>query len=171
MHVNLKGSFKKAKKITGLRAQYLYYCYLLGVLPKNKQRHEPLLPTLKTELTRLNQYTDQIRLLWKYRIDTDEQLKEFIFEREMKIQFLIIERNKVYNILRRCNDLEKIKALKIGRDSISAQLVKYRKEIKTANGVLDNTDNIRKNIKLTHEVKISLSTKYRIKDFSYIREQ
>jgi len=166
----LKGSFKAARKITGLRAQYLHYCYLLGVLPKNKPRRGPLHPTLKIELIRINQYTDQIRLLWKYRIDNDEQLKEFIFEREMKIQSLISERNKVYNVLRRCTDLETIEELKFGRDSISKQITTYRKELKVANGVVENTNKIREYVKLTREMENSQNTKNGKKGLSNIRE-
>ena len=42
----MKGKFQSAKKITGLRALYLHYCYLLGVFPKQKQRR-PLSPEMR----------------------------------------------------------------------------------------------------------------------------
>lgn len=41
-----KGSFTTVKKVTGLKALYLYYCYRLGYLPKKKQ-YKPLSPEMK----------------------------------------------------------------------------------------------------------------------------
>ncbi|MFQ6963505.1 MAG: hypothetical protein ACLRR6_05185 [Oscillospiraceae bacterium] len=34
----LKGSLAKTKKVTGFRALYFHYCYLLGIFPKRKPR-------------------------------------------------------------------------------------------------------------------------------------
>ncbi|MDO4365014.1 MAG: hypothetical protein Q4C99_10865, partial [Clostridia bacterium] len=36
----VKGNLKNAKKITGLKALYFKYLYMLGVLPKNKNERE-----------------------------------------------------------------------------------------------------------------------------------
>lgn len=35
-HARLHGDFKNARKITGFRALYFHYCYLLGIFPKNQ---------------------------------------------------------------------------------------------------------------------------------------
>lgn len=37
---SLSGNWKGRKKVTGFRALYLHYCYLLGVFPKNKQQNK-----------------------------------------------------------------------------------------------------------------------------------
>ena len=40
----VSGNWKGRKKVTGFRALYLHYCYLLGVFPKNKQQNKRLCP-------------------------------------------------------------------------------------------------------------------------------
>lgn len=57
------------------------------------------------------------------------------------------QRNKIYNILRRCKDTDKISNLKSERDVYTKQLTKLRKEIKTANTILNDVDEIKLNIK------------------------
>jgi len=159
----LIGNYTKAKKITGLRALYLYYCYMLGVIPKNKPRREPLHPKLKAELMKVRQYSEQVCFLWKNKIDTDKQLKDFISNAEIKIQSLTSERTSVYNKLRRCTDPERIKELKSTRDNISRQISQYRKDLKSANDVFKNTERIKENIRLEWEIQatkdINLKTK------------
>ena len=57
------------------------------------------------------------------------------------------QRNKIYNILRICKDTDKISNLKSERDVYTKQLTKLRKEIKTANTILNDVDEIKLNIK------------------------
>ena len=38
IRIRLFGSLEKARKITGFRALYFHYCYLLGIFPKSKPR-------------------------------------------------------------------------------------------------------------------------------------
>ena len=147
------GNYSRVRKITGLRALYLHYCYLLGVIPKNKPHHEPLHPRLKTEITKMHQYSDQIRLLWKYKIDTTEQLEDFISTTEQKSRSLISERTGIYNKLRRCVEPERIQALKSVRDELSEQIAQCRNELKSANGILGNMDKVKENINLERELR------------------
>lgn len=57
------------------------------------------------------------------------------------------QRKQVYNKLRGCKDTDKILSLKSERDVCANQLTKLRQEIKTANAILNDTDEIKKNIK------------------------
>lgn len=38
IQVRLFGSLENTRKITGFRALYFHYCYLLGIFPKNKPK-------------------------------------------------------------------------------------------------------------------------------------
>ena len=147
------GNYSRARKISGLRALYMHYCYLLGVVPKSNPRRKPLHPRLKAELIKVRQYSEQIRLLWKYKIDTAEQLKDFISATEEKSLSLISERTGIYNKLRRCAKPEQIQGLKTVRDELSGQIAQCRNKLKSANGVLENADKIRGNIRLERDVK------------------
>ena len=73
--IRVSGNFKQTRKIGGLRGLYLHYCYLLGILPKNrpsisaKQVHV----LFRADLLKLNTISKETKLLCHYHIDTAEQ--------------------------------------------------------------------------------------------------
>lgn len=141
-----KGSFQAVKKVTGLKALYLYYCYRLGYLPKKKQ-HKPLSPEMKEAWRKINRYSNQVILISKYNLDDTDEVEQFINDNKEQIITITNQRNQIYNKLRRCKDTGKISNLKSERDVCTKQLTKLRKEIKTANTILNDVDEIKKNIK------------------------
>lgn len=61
------------KKLTGFRALYVHYLYLLGIRkPPHKRQSIPF--AVRKEVTRLNRYASQFRFLQANRIDTQGQL-------------------------------------------------------------------------------------------------
>lgn len=141
-----KGSFTTVRKITGLKALYLYYCYRLGYLPK-KNQHKPLSPELKEAWRKVDKLSQQVRLISKYKFDDVNDVQQFINSNQEQIVLITNKRNQIYNKLRRCKDTDKISELKFERDYYTKQLTKLRKEIKTANTVLDDVEKIKTNIK------------------------
>lgn len=141
-----KGSFATVKKVTGLKALYLYYCYRLGYLPK-KNQHKPLSPEMKQAWRKIDKLSQQVKLISKYKFDDANDVKQFINSNQEQIVLITNKRNQIYNKLRRCKDTDKISELKFERDYYTKQLTKLRKEIKTANTVLDDVEKIKTNIK------------------------
>lgn len=141
-----KGSFATVKKITGLKALYLYYCYRLGYLPKKKQ-HKPLSPELKEAWRKIDRYSHQVILISKYNLDDTDKVKQFISDNKEQIVTITNQRNQIYNKLRRCKDTVKISNLKSERDVCTKQLTKLRKEIKTANTILTDVEGMKLDIK------------------------
>lgn len=141
-----KGSFASVKKVTGLRALYLYYCYRLGYLPR-KNQHKPLSPEMKQAWRKINELSNQVRLISKYNLNDTEDIKQFIHSNKEQIVLITNQRNQIYNKLRRCKDTDKISRLKFERDCCTKQLTKLRKEIKTADAILTDTDEMKSNIK------------------------
>ncbi len=68
-----RGSFQHTRKITGLKALYLYYCYLLGYLPK-KNQHKPLSPEMREAWRRIDRYSQNIRLICKHDFKTTDDV-------------------------------------------------------------------------------------------------
>lgn len=141
-----KGSFATVKKITGLKALYLYYCYRLGYLPKKKQ-HKPLSPEMKEAWRKIDRYSNQVILISKYNLDDTDKVKQFINDNKEQIITITNQRNQIYNKLRRCKDTDKIASLKSDRDRCSVKLKRLRTEIKTANTILTDIEGIKQNIK------------------------
>lgn len=141
-----KSSFATVKKITGLKALYLYYCYRLGYLPKKKQ-HKPLSPEMREAWRKIDKLSEQVRLISKYNLDDATDVKQLIADNQEQIVTISHQRNQIYNKLRRCKDTEKISELKSERNICTKQLTKLRKEIKTANTILNDVEKIKMNIK------------------------
>ena len=74
-----KGSFATVKKITGLKALYLYYCYRLGYSPKKKQ-HKPLSPEMKQAWRKIDKLSNQVRLISKYALNNIDDVIRMIFK-------------------------------------------------------------------------------------------
>lgn len=142
----LKGSFASVKKVTGLKALYLYYCYRLGFLPR-KNQHKPLSPEMKQAWRKIDKLSNQVRLISKYNLNNTDDVQQFINNNNEQIILITNHRNQIYNKLRRCKDTNKILNLKSERDICTNQLMKLRKEIKTADAILTDTDEMKKNIK------------------------
>jgi len=147
-----KGSFATVKKITGLKALYLYYCYRLGYSPKKKQ-HKPLSPEMKQAWRKIDKLSNQVRLISKYALDNTNDIQNLISNNKEQIILITNQRNQIYNTLRRCKDTDKILSLKFERDCYTKELTKLRKEIKTANAILNDVDEIKMNIKAETDIQ------------------
>ncbi|NCB52172.1 MAG: hypothetical protein EOM54_09865 [Clostridia bacterium] len=140
----MKSSLTNAKRIGGLRGLYLHYCYLLGILPKNSGRR-PLSPELREEWRHIDEISRQAKLICREKLDTAADVQSFIGKRNSDLELLTAARNRCYNQLRRCEDPEAIIKIRHERDGLTKQIATLRKEIKTAQGVLDRSEAIHKN--------------------------
>lgn len=87
------GDLKQARKVTGFRALYFHYCYLLGVFPKKQNRQRGHVPhALREDLIRAQELTDEARLLSRHRIDTLEQLNAYQSEVKSQLASLTEQR-------------------------------------------------------------------------------
>lgn len=93
----VKGNLKAAKKITGFRALYIHYCFLLGVFPKGRpQASRRLHFLLREDLMKLDNITKEARLLGEHHIDTTEQLSSYKSALETEIKVLSSDRKQLY---------------------------------------------------------------------------
>ena len=150
--LRLNGSFSTVKKIGGFRGLYLHYCYCLGIIPKNSA-HRPLSPELREECRRLDSISRQAQLICREKLDTTEDITDFISGKQAEIKVLGVARQKCYNRLRRCEDGTEIAQIKAQRDRLTAAMTVCRKDIKTAENVLSRSNRLKKNWKLEQEMQ------------------
>lgn len=150
--LRLKGPFSTVKKIGGFRGLYLHYCYCLGILPK-RSKHRPLSPELREECRRLDSISRQAQLICREKLDTAEDITDFISGKQAEIKELGNARQKCYNRLRRCEDGTEIAQIKAQRDQLTAAMAVCRKDIKTAENVLSRSDRLKENLKLEQEMQ------------------
>lgn len=95
----------KPKKLTGFRALYYHYLYLLGKLgkPKSPPRKSRY---LMNEIIKLDRYMEQFNLLWKYRIDTESRLHTLEEAVQADLDALTAQRTDLYRQKRKDPDNE-----------------------------------------------------------------
>lgn len=150
--LRLKDSFSTVKKIGGFRGLYLHYCYCLGILPK-RSKHRPLSPELREECRRLDSISRQAQLICREKLDTTEDITDFISGKQAEVKELGAARQKCYNRLRRCDDGAEIAQIKAQRDRLTAAMTVCRKDIKTAENVLSRSNRLKENLKLEQEMQ------------------
>lgn len=141
------GSFKKAKKHTGLYALYLHYCYLLGYFPKDK-RHRPLSPEMREAWRRVDRLTRQVRLIAHEKLNSLDEVRAFITDTDQSIGEITAVRTQVYNKLRRCHDEGRREELFTERDDCTARLTRLRKQKKIALTIIEDDPRIKENIRI-----------------------
>ena len=127
--IKVHGNIQKARKIGGLRGLYLRYCYLLGILPKNRPPKSPkqVHMMFREDLIKLDKISKETRLLCHYRIDTTEQL--FLLKEELqgRMAELADKRKHLRYQSRSVKDSEKLSEIKEEISGLSKQIGELRK--------------------------------------------
>lgn len=135
----VSGNWKGRKKVTGFRALYLHYCYLLGVFPKNKQQNKRRLHfLLREDLIKLDAITQEARLLGTNHIDTAQQLSSYQSELETKIDTVTSQRKQLYRKQRTMavkSDEAEATKVKAEIDSLSRELKQLQWEVKLCSDI------------------------------------
>lgn len=154
-HATLRGDIKKARKITGFRALYFHYCYLLGIFPKNKPKNNKRLHfLLREDLTKLDKLSEEMKLLVRHRIDTDEQLFSYQDGLNGKIESLTAERKTLYKKQRTVtvkSDTVALEKVKSDISAISKELASLRREVRLCDDIAMRSKVMREKIKAVRE--------------------
>ena len=165
------GSFAKTKKVTGLKALYLYYCYRLGYLPKKKP-HKPLSPEMREAIRKLGRYSQQITLIYKERLNTLDDVNVFISMSTEQIKMLNNERKHIYNKLRRCTEEDTKAELISKRNDYTAVIRRIRRDVKTAKSIIEDNPKIKQNIKAEQSIqqqRFAVKHKQKVRYYDYYR--
>ena len=98
---------------------------------------------MKQEVRKMERYSNEIRLIVTAKLNTTEDVKKLYFTNWKKY------RNK----LRNCTDDNLIKEYKTKRDECTTILNKYRKNLKIANYVLQDTPRVKEVIRIEMQMK------------------
>ena len=164
----LKGSFKAAKKITGFYALYLHYCYLLGVIPKDKP-HTPLSPEMREACRKLERYSEQARLVGKYKLRDIPAVEDFIAKNQAEMKLLADYRERLRKELASCHEPDRKRELTAKRNDCTQALAQLRKEIKTAGNVIADNAEIKENIRVEEQMRRAMASPKKDKERRYVR--
>ena len=154
-HARLHGDFKSARKITGFRALYFHYCYLLGIFPKNHpKRNKRLNFLLREDLAKMDAISEEVKLLVGNHIDTAEQLSSYKEGLEARIELLTADRKSLYRKQRTVSvksDEDALTKVKAQIADISKELAALRREVRLCEDIAIRSGVIREKIKAIRE--------------------
>ena len=131
-----KSSIKKKYKPKGIIALYYYYKFLLGFHKKNNIEYK-LTPEMQKEIKKMEFYSEQIRFMCKYKLETTDAVDELKNKKLREKQIILNKRNKLYYHRNKCNnDEDKTDMLK-----------KVKKEIKLCDVIYNNVPEMKQQIK------------------------
>ena len=135
------------KKKTGFQRLYLYYCYKLGYLPKyKKQNNARLHYLLREDLLKMEQITQEVRLLGRENISTAEQLSDYKQKVESEIKSLTDNRTHLRNKVRRKLSDDELSKAKDELKDTTNKLRELRKELKLCDGIAERSKVMEQNL-------------------------
>ena len=153
--IRVSGNFKQTRKIGGLRGLYLHYCYLLGILPKNrlsisaKQVHV----LFREDLLKLNTVSKETKLLCHYHIDTAEQLFSLKDHLQKQMEQCAEERKHLRYKIRADRPEEEIQEMKEQIKVLTEKIGTLRKEAALCDGIAARSKVIEEKFKMVREEK------------------
>lgn len=161
--VKFHGQIKPARKATGFRALYYHYCYLLGIFPRNKRRlPRRVSPALREELLRGERFSQEVRLLSQYKIDTVEQLENHQVKVKTALDERISQRAVLYHQFRTVavqSDPERKDRVKQEISTLTGQIKKLSREVELCEDISQRSEKMRVNLWKVREKKENSSPK------------
>ena len=155
-----KGSVKKLRKPKGIIALYYYYCYLLKVYPKKNLNYK-LTPKMREEVKKMDKYSEQIRFICKYKLETINDIDNLKEQKQEELQKNLNTRNRLYYKRKKLTNEREKDALTKEIISVTSVVDKIRKEIKLCDEVGDNAKKMKEQIK---EMRKKRQEKIKIKE-------
>lgn len=148
----------RGRKLHGIRALYVKYLYLLGIIPKRKPSKGAAF-LLRGDAAKLDRYVAQFKLMQKYRIDTAEQLDTLTGAFQAEIDGVADRRKALYHLRRQGQDVDEaiaavtsqLKTLRRNLDlcaQVQADLAHIRNpHTRPQNQTQKNTKEVKKHVK------------------------
>ena len=142
---------KNRKKATGIKALYLYYCYLLKIFPKTEKRRKTPV-SIKADVQKMERISQEARLLCSKDIKTTKELSLYMNTLQKEIASLEEKRDKLYYQNTKLKKEEKQE--NYNELSIIAGKIQYlKKEVKMCREIEERVPKIKENIKELNEEK------------------
>lgn len=159
-----KGKIRNRKKAKGIKALYLYYCYLLKIYPKTeKKKKTPI--SIKADVQKMERISEEAKLLCSNDIKTTKELSLYIETLNEELKNLEEQRDKLYYQ----NTKLKKEERQENYDKLSqlASKIQYiKKEVKKCKEIQERIPKIQQNIRELDEEKEIQKGKER-KEYEY----
>jgi len=144
----------KIKKVGGLKGLYLHYCYLLGYLPKYKQRPMRVSPLIRDDITKIEMISREARLIEREKLVTLNDVAKFKASRVSLIEEKTAERNELMKVLRRKVPEDEKEQAREKAYELKEELKELRKEVKLAEHIETRAKDMEEKINTIKEEEV-----------------
>lgn len=164
-----KTAIKYKQKAKGLRALYLYYCYLLKVFPK--QKYPPKYSkTMKEEIKKMDSYSNSAKFLTKYNITTLTEVKEYKSSAINKVVELKGLRENLWRKHKRIKTNEEGQFICSEIQQLATKINELNTNIKLCDFIENSTVRIKENTKeISQKNENKLKSKDKVLELNKIR--
>ena len=141
-----KSSIKKKYKPKGIIALYYYYKFLLGFHKKNNIEYK-LTPEMQKEVKKMEFYSEHIRFMCKYKLETTDAVDELKNQKLREKQVILNKRNKLYYHRNKCNNEEDKDDITKDIILVTDMLKKVKKEIKLCDVIYNNIPEMKQQVR------------------------
>lgn len=118
------------RKLKGIKAMYIRYCFELGILkPKGIPQKYPS-PSLRKDLIYMDKITNENTFIGKHNLETVEDVLAFKLELNNQIENWMNQRKSIYNKIKRCRNHDLKQQLEQDRDTLTSKIAHGKKEIR-----------------------------------------
>ena len=153
----------KKEKATGIKALYLYYCYLLKVFPK-EYPNKRLSPAIREDIKKMEQISEETKLLVSHDISTYEHLlvyKEKIIDELLELKN---KRELLWKKEKRVDKKEEKENIRNEIMKLTKNINKLSEEVKLCEGIEERTPIIESKVK-----EIDEDYEKEVKEYEFIR--
>lgn len=136
---------KTNKSHKGIYGLYLYYCYLLGVFPK-KHPKQYLPYSIRKEITKLDEYSNQIVFMKKNNIETEEDLNHFSKINYEEYKNLMDKREKFWKQYHKVKNEEDKSKILSEINNLQPKIKEFRKYNKYCKSIKERAKSMQDNI-------------------------
>lgn len=167
-HFTTRNKIRKKYRPKGIVALYYYYRYLLRLYTKKNVQYK-LTPEMRAEVKKMDEYSERIRFLCKYKIETMSDVNNIKEQKQEELQKILNIRNRLYYKRQKLDSgIEKDRVTKEIID-VTATLTRIRKEIRLCDKFYDDVPKMKEQLKEIDKKEQEKKLKEKKKDRRYER--
>ena len=167
-HFITRDRIRKKYKPKGIVALYYYYRYLLKLYTKKNIQYK-LTPEMRAEVKKMDEYSERIRFLCKYKIETMSDVDNVKEKKQEEKQKILNARNRLYYKRQKLDSVTEKDSVTKEIIDVTSILTKVRKEIRLCDEISDNARKMKEQIKEIDEKEKEKLKEKKKKDRRYDR--
>ena len=141
------------RKLKGIKAMYIRYCFELGILkPKGIPQKYPS-PALRKDLIYMDKITNENTLIGKHNLETIEDVLAFKLDLNNQIENWMNQRRSIYNKIKRTRDPELKQQLEQDKNTLTSKIAHGKKEIRICEDIEKSVPDIEEKLKMVNALE------------------